>query len=308
MQKRPKLGVGGGSSLCLVNGGVLAGTNGEVKVMGGACLAVTNATVAVDAAPISVAGSGSSVLLKDATLTMTNAVFNFGSQSTFLAQDSSVSICQSGDTYCSWQGRQGFDNCTIVYPRVQLQAAGAELAFTNTVARGGRIEMTKSSTVRLHNSQVYLGEPHATCIFMMGASDAGDNYERHVYISGSNTYVQATKGTSQFSGLYVRGSNTTLHVSIPAEGLSKDHPLFEFKTLSFQTDQQRLRVEIDADGQLGLNGGGTYTLFKGTGASTIKVNYIYNPNDIAVTKQDFDGYSEVYVRVRSKRGMVLLIK
>lgn len=69
-------------------------------------------------------------------------------------------------------------------------------------------------------------------------------------------------------------------------------------------------MEIEADEALGLAGGGTYTLFKGNNASSSQVDYIYNPTNIVVTVERFPekNYSEVYVRVRSKRGTFLLVK
>lgn len=282
-------------------------TNGPFWVSDKAVVAATNALVELRDAAGSIGGSASMVLA-DSTLAVTNKGFGINEDGSFYATNSTISIGPIS-MYCAWNGRTGFDGCTLEYPRVRLQAAGAELAFTNTVAHGGRIEMTKASTIRIHNSQLRLDEANATCIFMMGAGDAGDNLERHVYVSGSNSFIRAKSPSTDY-GLYVRGSNTTIHVSIPAEGLSKEHPLFEFNTLKFQAEQQRLKVEIEADEALGLAGGGTYTLFKGNNASSSHVDYIYNPTNIVVTVERFPekNYSEVYVRVRSKRGTFLLVK
>ena len=280
-------------------------TNGPFWVSDKAVVAVTNGLVELRDAAGSIDGSASMVLA-DSALAVTNKGFGASEAGSFYATNSTILIGPIS-MYCAWNGRTGFDGCHVEYPRVRLQAAGAELAFTNTVAHGGRIEMTKASTVRIHNSQLRLDEKDATCILMMGAGDAGDDLKRDIYVSGSNSYIYAWGSTY---GLYVRGRDTTIHVSIPAEGLSTEHPLFDFKTLNFQTAAHRLKVEIDVDERLGLEGSRTYTLFHGNNASSQNIDYIYNPTNIAlsVTRFPDDGYSEVYVRVRSKRGSVLLVK
>lgn len=297
------------AALCKVDAAIDRGsvivTNGLFSVSDKAVVAATNALVELRNATGLIGGSATMVLA-DSTLAVTNKSFGIAADGCFHATGSTISIGPIS-TYCAWNGRTGFDGCRVEYPRVRLQETGAELAFTNTVAHGGRIEMTKASTIRIHNSQLRLDEANSTCIFMLGASDAGDELERHVYVSGSNSYVYAW-GTTY--GVYVRGRKTTLHVSIPAEGLSTEHPLFDFKALNFQTDNHRLKVEIDADERLGFEGSRTYTLFRGYNASSANIDYVYNPTNIAVTSKRFpdEGFSEVYVRVRGKRGAVLLVK
>jgi len=174
------------------------------------------------------------------------------------------------------------------------------LTFTNATVTGARIEMTRPSTIRLFNTHLSV----TNGIFMMGdgsGNDAGNNaYERHVYVGGTDTWVKVT----QDNGFFVRGINTTIHVEVPAEGFSTDHPVFDLPAITFQTGSTRIRIEVTADPKL-TGKGGTYTLFRTAKDNSCQWNYIdwvYDPDVIVLDKSV---PHEVRVRVKRLGGVII---
>jgi hypothetical protein len=118
---------------------------------------------------------------------------------------------------------------------------------------------------------------------MMGDVNGGDAannaLQRDVYVGGTDTWIKLLDG----EGLTVRGSNTTIHVEIPAEGFSTSHPVFDIKKIGFQSNH-RLRIEVTAESSK-MNKGVRYTLFRcstGNSCQSSQIDWIYDPNVIKI--------------------------
>jgi hypothetical protein len=168
------------------------------------------------------------------------------------------------------------------YSTIYMGKNDSELVLTNATVTGTRIEMTQSSTIRILDTHLTLTSSH----FMMGDGDGGkaDNnaLRRDVYVGGADTWIKLLDG----EGLTVRGSNTTVHVEIPAEGFSTSHPVFDIKKIAFQTTSHRLRIEVTAESSK-MNKGVRYTLFRcstGNSCQSSQIDWIYDPNVIKIDK------------------------
>ena len=132
-----------------------------------------------------------------------------------------------------------------------------------------------------------------------GSNAANNAYKRNVYVSGTDTWVRVT----QDNGYYVRGSNTTIHVEIPAERFSTSHPVFDVPKICFE-GSRHVRIEVTADPQLAQRGG-TYTLFRtsadNSGLSGL-IDWIYDPALIAIDKPVS---KELRVRVKRLGGIII---
>ena len=187
------------------------------------------------------------------------------------------------------------------YEKIYMDKTGGELIFTNATVTGTRIEMTQSSTIRLVNTHLYV----TNGIFMMGdlsGNNAENNaYKRDVYVGGTDTWVRVT----QDNGFYIRGSNTTIHVEIPAEGFSTSHPVFDIPKIHSE-GSRHIRVAVTADSRLAQRGG-TYTLFRTSADNSCHsavIDWIYDPALIAIDKSVS---KEVRVRVK-RRGWSIIIR
>jgi hypothetical protein len=168
------------------------------------------------------------------------------------------------------------------YSTIYMGKNDSELVLTNATVTGTRIEMTQSSTIRILDTHLTLTSSH----FMMGDGDGSkaDNnaLRRDVYVGGADTWIKLLDG----EGLTVRGSNTTVHVEIPAEGFSTSHPVFDIKKIAFQTTIHRLRIEVTAESSK-MNKGVRYTLFRcstGNSCQSSQIDWIYDPNVIKIDK------------------------
>ena len=185
------------------------------------------------------------------------------------------------------------------YTTSYMENNPSELVFTNATVTGTRIEMTQPSTIRLFNTHLSV----TNGIFMMGdgsGGNAGNNAnKRDVYVSGTDTWVRVT----QDNGFYVRGSNTTIHVEIPAEGFSMNHPVFNIPKIQFE-GSRHLRIEVTADPQLAQRGG-TYKLFHTSADNSCHsdlIDWTYDPALIAIDKSVS---KELRVRVRRLGGIII---
>ncbi len=172
--------------------------------------------------------------------------------------------------------------------------------FTNATVTGTRIEMTKPSTIRLFNTHLSV----TNGFFMLGDgsgnNDSNNAYKRDVYVGGTDTWVRVTAD----NGLYVRGSNTTIHVEIPAEGFSTSHPVFELKKINFEKSRH-IRVAVTADSRLSAKGG-TYMLFRTSSDNSCHsagIDWIYDP---AVIEIDKSVSKELRIRVKRLGGIILV--
>ena len=168
------------------------------------------------------------------------------------------------------------------YSQIFMNTSGGELVLTNATVIGTRIEMTQSSTIRILDTHLTLTSNH----FMMGDANGGDAannaLQRDVYVGGTDTWIKLLDG----EGLTVRGSNTTVHVEIPAEGFSTSHPVFDIKKIGFQSTSHRLRIEVTAESSK-MNKGVRYTLFRcstGNSCQSSQIDWIYDPNVIKIDK------------------------
>ena len=106
--------------------------------------------------------------------------------------------------------------------------------------------------------------------------------------------------------MYIRGTNTTIHIDIPAEGLSADHPVFDLPKIGTENNAPPVRVVVSADTRL-MAKGGTYTLFRtadNTCQQDDRLQWIYDPKMMQIDKSVANE-----VRVRVKRcGFLVMFK
>ena len=243
-------------------------------------------------ARVSVTGNGSSFVGLGAA-TLSNARVE--------AQGTGASFSVNGDTTVSGAKRVSIsatDGASVTvkkmyvanaivdgnlnYSQILMNTSGGELVLTNATVTGTRIEMTQSSTIRILDTHLTLTSNH----FMMGDANGGDAannaLQRDVYVGGTDTWIKLLDG----EGLTVRGSNTTIHVEIPAEGFSTSHPVFDIKKIGFQSNSHRLRIEVTAESSK-MNKGVRYTLFRcstGNSCQSSQIDWIYDPNVIKIDK------------------------
>ena len=277
---------GEGSSF--VGKNITAVTGGVFRVEGGGAVKLQEA-LSLRNARIEASGSGSDFSVsKDVTARGTNVTFS-------ATDGASITVPRLSVQNAVVEG-------ALNYNRIYTEVSGGELVFTNATVSGTRIEMTAASTIRLYNTHLTI----PSGIFMMGdasGGNAGNNAnERHVYVGGTDTWVRVT----QDNGFYVRGSNTTIHVEIPAEGFSKAHPVFDLPRISFESSRH-VRVAVTADPRL-TEKGGTYTLFRTSlddSCHSAGIDWIYDP---AVIDIDKSVSKEVRIKVKRLDGTMVIFR
>lgn len=205
------------------------------------------------------------------------------------------------------RGRASFKGCTVDYSRIMMSRDNAEISFEDCVVTGARLQMTQSNTVvRLINTQYTMASTPAASLFMMGDGSGSENYEnsseRHVYLGGTNTWLKNMN--TSYGGFFARGSNTTVHVSIPAEGFATDHPVIEVNGVS--VERGRLKIAIAVDPQLPVRGGGTYALIKSNNAIPDRIDFTYDPGLVSVLRSSDD--REIKIQVKNLKGTLLLFR
>ena len=276
---------GEGSSF--VGKGITAVTGGVFRVEGGGAVTLQEA-LALQNARIEASGSGSGFSVsKDVTARGTNVTFS-------ATDGASITVPRLSAQNVVVEG-------ALNYNRIYTEVKGGELVFTNATVSGTRIEMTEASTIRLYNTHLTI----PSGIFMMGdasGGNAGNNAnERHVYVGGTDTWVRVT----QDNGFYVRGSNTTIHVEIPAEGFSKDHPVFDLPRISFESSRH-VRIAVTVDPKL-VGKGGSYWLFRTStddSCHSVGIDWIYDPEIISIDKSVS---KELHIRVK-QRGVTVIVR
>ena len=276
---------GEGSSF--VGKNITAVTGGVFRVEGGGAVTLQEA-LSLRNARIEASGSGSNFSVsKDVTARGTNVTFS-------ATDGASITVPRLSAQNVVVEG-------ALNYNRIYTEVKGGELVFTNATVSGTRIEMTEASTIRLYNTHLTI----PSGIFMMGdasGGNAGNNAnERHVYVGGTDTWVKVT----QDNGFYVRGSNTTIHVEIPAEGFSKAHPVFDLPRISFESSRH-VRIAVTVDPKL-VGKGGSYWLFRTStdeSCHSVGIDWIYDPEIIDIDKSVS---KELHIRVK-QRGVTVIVR
>ena len=276
---------GEGSSF--VGKDITAVTGGVFRVEGGGAVTLQEA-LSLQNARIEASGSGSDFSVsKDVTARGTNVTFS-------ATDGASITVPRLSAQNVVVEG-------ALNYNRIYTEVKGGELVFTNATVSGTRIEMTEASTIRLYNTHLTI----PSGIFMMGdasGGNAGNNAnERHVYVGGTDTWVKG----AQDNGFYVRGSNTTIHVEIPAEGFSKDHPVFDLPRISFESSRH-VRIAVTVDPKL-VGKGGSYWLFRTStddSCHSVGIDWIYDPEIISIDKSVS---KELRIRVK-QRGVTVIVR
>ena len=276
---------GEGSSF--VGKGITAVTGGVFRVEGGGAVTLQEA-LSLQNARIEASGSGSGFSVsKDVTARGTNVTFS-------ATDGASITVPRLSAQNVVVEG-------ALNYNRIYTEVKGGELVFTNAAVSGTRIEMTEASTIRLYNTHLTI----PSGIFMMGdasGGNAGNNAnERHVYVGGTDTWVRVT----QDNGFYVRGSNTTIHVEIPAEGFSKEHPVFDLPRIAFESSRH-VRIAVTVDPKL-VGKGGSYWLFHTSADDSCHstgIDWIYDPDVVAIDKSVS---KELHIRVK-QRGVTVIVR
>ena len=224
-------------------------------------------------------------------------------------------LVTSGKVSVGASGNEATSNCvvrivdgTLNYGTIYLYCDGNSLDFSNATVSGTRIEMTRSSSIQLFNTHLTI----PSGIFMMGdanGSDAANNaLKRDIYVGGTDTWVKVTAS----NGLWVRGSNTTMRVHVPAEGFSTSHPVFDLNKIVYGSDAHRLRVEITAEEPVEQADGVWYTLFKCSGFSDSayadQLEWVVPDSDKVSVKIDKSVGNEVRIRVNRKHGLMIILK
>ena len=223
----------------------------------------------------------------------------------FLVYDSRIETGGAGSVFGAGSAKIHSLNVEGVfdYGTIYMDYDGGEFVCSNAVVTGSRIQMTNPCAIRLHNTHLSI-----TNNYLMlgdgGSSDAAIKaYPRDIYVSGTDTWVRVVNsGVS----MYIRGTNTTIHIDIPAEGLSADHPVFDLPKIGTENNAPPVRVVVSADTRL-MAKGGTYTLFRtadNTCQQDDRLQWIYDPKMMQIDKSVANE-----VRVRVKRcGFLVMFK
>ena len=315
----PKLFVQNGASLT-VNTALLVGSSGN-NVSAYACVAGQGSTLT--ASVFTIGDNGDSAVLARTNLlriadsaTATASTVNVGNNSSHAVLEVDGGRLDVSDKISvGASGRAATSNCvlrvadgTLNYGTIYLYCDGNELDFSNAAVTGTRIEMNRSSAIRLFNTHLTM----PSGIFMMGdgsGSDAANNaLKRDIYVGGTDTWVKV----SESRGFWVRGSNTTMHVHVPAEGFAVNHPVFDLNKIVYGGGEYRLRVEVTAEMPIAQADGTWYTLFKCSGFTdssySDQMEWIVPESDRVKIEIDKSVGNEVRIRVRRTNGCTLIFR
>ena len=314
----PKLFVQNGASLTVNTALIVGGYANNVSAY--AC--VTGLGSTLSASVFTIGDNGDSPVLARTNLlrisdsaTATTTTVNVGGNSSHAALEvNGGELTASGKVSVGASGKEATSNCvvrvvdgTLNYGTIYLYCDGNALDFSNATVSGTRIEMTRSSSIRLFNTHLTI----PSGIFMMGdanGADAANNaLKRDIYVGGTDTWVKV----SASNGFWVRGSNTTMRVHVPAEGFSTNHPVFDLNKIVYGSDAHRLRVEVTADEPTEEADRACYTLFKCSGDDSCRseqIEWIVPDSDVVSIKIDKSVEKEVRIRVSRKCGLTLIIK
>ena len=315
----PKLFVQNGASLT-VNTALLVGGN-ENNVSAYAC--VTGVGSTLSASVFTIGDNGDSPVIARTNLlriadsaAATAPTVNIGSKSSHAVLEvDGGTLDVSGKISVGASGNVATSNCvlrvadgTLNYGTIYLYCDGNALDFSNATLAGGRIEMTRSSSIRLFNTHLTISGKN---IFMMGDADGSDAVnnalKRDIYVGGTDTWVKV----SASNGFWFRGSNTTIRVHIPAKGFSTSHPVFDLNKIVYGSADHRIRIEVTADRPTEEASGTWYTFFRCSGDDSCRseqIEWIVPESDDVSIKIDKSVEKEVRIRVNRKRGLMIIIK
>ena len=314
----PKLFVQNGASLT-INTALLVGGNGN-NVSAYAC--VTGAGSRLSASVFTIGDNGDSPVIARTNLlriadsaAATAPTVNIGSKSSHAVLEvNGGELTASGKISVGASGNVATSNCvlrvadgTLNYGTIYLYCDGNALDFSNATLAGGRIEMTRSSSIRLFNTHLTI----PSGIFMMGDANGGDPVnnalKRDIYVGGTDTWVKV----SASNGFWFRGSNTTIRVHIPAKGFSTSHPVFDLNKIVYGSSDHRIRIEVTADEPTFTAAGTWYTFFRCSGDDSCRsdqIEWIVPESDDVSIKIDKSVEKEVRIRVNRKRGLMIILK
>ena len=177
----------------------------------------THCIVALTASVFTIGDNGDSAVLARTNLlriadsaTATASTVNVGNNSSHAVLEVDGGRLDVSDKISvGASGRAATSNCvlrvadgTLNYGTIYLYCDGNELDFSNAAVTGTRIEMNRSSAIRLFNTHLTM----PSGIFMMGdgnGSDAANNaLKRDIYVGGTDTWVKV----SENRGFWVPGS------------------------------------------------------------------------------------------------------
>ena len=315
----PKLFVQNGASLT-VNTALIVGGGGN-NVSAYACVTGQGSTLAASTFTIgdngdSPASARTNLLRIADSATATAPAVNVGGNSSHaILEVDGGTLNVSGKISVGASGAEATSNCvvrvadgTLNYGTIYLYCDGNVLDFSNATVSGTRIEMTRSSSIRLFNTHLTI----PSGIFMMGdanGADAANNaLKRDIYVGGTDTWVKVTAS----NGFWVRGSNTTMRVHVPAEGFSTNHPVFDLNKIVYGSEAHRLRMEVMAERPVAKADGVWYTLFKCSGfadnAYSDQMEWVVPESDQVKIEIDKSVGNEVRIRVRRKNGCTLIFR
>lgn len=314
----PKLFVQNGATLTINTSLIIGGGGNNVSAY--ACVTGPGSTLA--ASTFTIGDNGDSPVLARTNLlriadsaTATAPTVNIGGNSSHAVLEiDGGALTVSGKISVGASGNVAASNCvlrvadgTLNYGTIYLYCDGNALDFSNATLAGGRIEMTRSSSIRLFNTHLTI----PSGIFMMGDANGADAVnnalKRDIYVGGTDTWVKV----SASNGFWVRGSNTTMRVHVPAEGFSTSHPVFDLNKIVYGSDAHRLRIEVTADEPTAQANGVWYTLFKCSGDDSCRsdqIEWIVPDSDDVSIKIDKSVEKEVRIRVNRKRGLMVIFK
>ena len=321
----PKLFVQNGASLTVNTALIVGGGGNNVS----ACACVTGAGSRLSASVFTIGDNGDSPAVPRVntlriadSATATASTVNVGNNSSHavlevnggtLNVSGKLSVGNGGNSTAD-KTPEATTNCivrvvdgTLNYGTIYLYRDGNSLDFSNATLAGGRIEMTRSSSIRLFNTHLTI----PSGIFMMGdanGSDAANNaLKRDIYVGGTDTWVKV----SDSNGFWFRGSNTTIRVHIPAKGFSTSHPVFDLNKIVYGSADHRIRIEVTADEPTVAAAGTWYTFFRCSGDDSCRseqIEWIVPESDDVSIKIDKSVEKEVRIRVNRKRGLMIIIK
>ena len=315
----PKLFVQNGASLTVSTALIVGG--GENNVSAYACVTGKGSTLTASVSTLGDNGDSADLArtnllrIADSAKATMQTVNVGGNSSHAVLEVDGGELAVSDKISVGASGKAATSNCvvrvvdgTLNYGTIYLYCDGNALDFSNATVSGTRIEMTRSSSIRLFNTHLTI----PSGIFMMGdanGADAANNaLKRDIYVGGTDTWVKV----SASNGFWVRGSNTTMRVHIPAEGFSTSHPVFDLNKIVYGSGEHRLRIEVTADEPVEQANGTWYTLFKCSGFSDSayadQIEWILPDSGMVSVKVDTSVSNEVRICAKHRNGMTVILR
>lgn len=325
--------IGAGSNTVLVTDGALLGSANKVLVGGsgvGNELTFTHsATGLVKSVEVNAGGTlrvadslltvtndlavtdGGATELTNATMSAANLTVAAGGRAD--VRDSSVALVET----LTGRGVASFVDSALTCAEASATqrdfgGTGMVVALTNsTLTANGRLNFSGSDfTLRLVDSTLTALNSSWLMLGSGSGEESSEPKKHRTFVFGGTKPKLVTSG----SGVYFRGADT-LRFEIPKDGFPTDRAVIDVGSGKFSTDGKTttaaLEIIVDVDPACPRNGGGTFTLMRGTGAGDFIGRVTVTPRCADFTKvitATVDGKPAIQAVVKPQRGLVILVR